>query len=227
METFTDYVQIPLSKLNTFDLSKCDEFIAVQNIKWVPIHIYKQVKMFSVLNTEQLCFQKTEETFINEIKEIYQLCENFNIYDYSIFNIHILQKYNYKCIHKPYITPQKEINYLKQLMNTEKTYDIGFCGALNDRRKFIIQQLKALGYNIYVCDYTFGHKRDGELIRCKIILNIHWQEYYNIFESIRCNRLLDAGMLIVSEKSLIETHNYENLIFADYNKLVETIIALL
>ena len=70
--------------------------------------------------------------------------------------------------------------------------------------------LTSKGYTINLIS-GYGEDRDEELGKCKIILNPHGQinenpnptpdECSNIFEHIRCDRLLEAGFTILSETS--------------------------
>jgi len=48
----------------------------------------------------------------------------------------------------------------------------------------------------------WGQERDDLIRRCKIILNVHHFECFTIFEHIRCDRLIFANKIIISENSL-------------------------
>jgi hypothetical protein len=98
-----------------------------------------------------------------------------------------------------------------------KEYDFGVitgCGSLNNsiellplKRRKVVEYLISNGFTVnIICGYK--EARDTELAKCKIILNIHGQmkindvwNYGNIFEHLRCDRLLNAGFTILSEDS--------------------------
>ena len=63
----------------------------------------------------------------------------------------------------------------------------------NDLQKTKWKCLNILGW---------GAERDNLIKRCKVIINIHHFECFNIFEHIRCDRLIFAKKIIVSDNSL-------------------------
>jgi hypothetical protein len=163
-------------------------------------------------------------------------------FDYSKTNQIILQNNginNVKILE--YIPYEKETKYLQHLLvTTNKVYDFGiiefdrpienFCW----RRKHCINTLFANGFKILIIS-GWKDARDSQLAKCKYILNIHGQNVdyewpkeehtTQIFEHIRCNRLLEAGFNILSESSLNLEPNfikkYPNLLFMDYNEILK------
>jgi hypothetical protein len=75
----------------------------------------------------------------------------------------------------------------------------------------------------------FDEERDELLKQCKIILNIHHFECFNIFEHIRCDRLIFADKIIISDKSLFmeDLDVYNFVIWEDYDNIVNKTIDLL
>lgn len=59
----------------------------------------------------------------------------------------------------------------------------------------------------------WGEEHDKIIKECKIIINIHHFDCFNIFEHIRCDRLIFSNKIIISDKS----YKQENL---DINKYV-------
>ena len=143
----------------------------------------------------------------------------------------------------PYKTSEKELAFLSNAHKTsEKTYDFGFLYNWKEkkgtqdlpitppRRNKILEWLQNRGYTINIIA-GFDEKRDIELAKCKTILNIHGQinenpgpsanECSNIFEHIRCDRLLEAGFQILSETSYQLDpefiQKYPNLKIINYN----------
>jgi hypothetical protein len=212
---------------------------------------------FSILQTEPLNLPWR----LNSILEIHKNFPQLKIYDYSKSNIKILNQYditNFEYL--AYNIHSDERNKLISFMNENKNnqiYDFGLIynwkslplekqHIINPpRRRNIVDFLKKNGLNVNIVA-GYDDDRDIELSKCKFILNIHGQindnptpspdECSNIFEHIRCDRLLESGYNILSETSYelddqyIKKHN-KNLTIINYddffdidiiNKLVET-----
>lgn len=144
------------------------------------------------------------------------------IYDYSRSNIRILNKNGFtNCIYLPYKCSPDELIFLIKSNIKNKEYDFGYIYdwvSVNPtkkeisigppRRNKVIEFLINNGFTVNLIA-GYGEDRDSELGKCKIILNIHGQinenptpspdECSNIFEHIRCDRLLKAGYTILSE----------------------------
>uniref|UniRef100_A0A6C0EZF5 Glycosyltransferase 2-like domain-containing protein n=1 Tax=viral metagenome TaxID=1070528 RepID=A0A6C0EZF5_9ZZZZ len=150
--------------------------------------------------------------------------KKYSIYDYSKSNIKILNDNGItKCKHLPYKCTPSELNLLRKCNSSVKEYDFGFIydwkmhnNGLKSlpirppRRNKIMEFLINNGFTVNLIA-GYGEDRDTELGKCKIILNPHGQinenptpspsECSNIFEHIRCDRLLEAGFTIMSETS--------------------------
>ena len=172
------------------------------------------------------------ENRIKQIKNMYSLY-NINVYDYSLSNIEILRENGITNIgYLPYFNTDNETKYLTNLYkNTEKLYDFGIltgCGAPNNlinelgpKRRKLVEYLLTLGFKVNIIK-AWGQERDKELAKCDIILNIHGQLLENncwfdsnIFEHLRCDRLLNSGFKILSEKS----YNLDNEFISQYTNL--------
>jgi hypothetical protein len=221
MKTFEGYIPISYIDLYKYNLSDCDELIAVQRPNWLPQEIIL-CKKYSILNTEQLCDEKVQERIKKEISLAENIFKrNVDIYDYSLKNCEILNGLGYNTIYHPYKSCLDERNYLTELnKKTEKKYDVCFIGCLNDRRKKIINGLIDKGINIISLDSTYGTERDKILAMSKYILNIHYEAHFIIFETIRCNRLLEADFKIISEDS-IDVPESTNLFLTNYDNLID------
>jgi len=225
MNTFDTHIPVLKSQIDNYDLNNCDELIAVQKGTWLPDIVFKSNCKVFIANTEQLCDEKVQERVKSELLEVENKCGyKIKVYDYSIENCKILNNMGFETIYYPYISRNSEIEYLSTLLNSEKIYDIGFVGCINERRKTILDKLSSNGVKVGVIE-LFGNERDIELSRCKYILNIHWADHFNIFESIRCNRWLQAGFKVISEDSIDVAMN-SNLYIFRYNELVDNILVL-
>jgi beta-1,4-mannosyl-glycoprotein beta-1,4-N-acetylglucosaminyltransferase len=170
-------------------------------------HLMNKNVEISLLNTEPLTISKRLNDLITNLKN----CPypNPKIYDYSKSNLEILKNSGFHYTeHLPYIITEKENNNLLSLsLNTPKIYDFGLISIDNPcsckRRQDIVDFLYENGYNVKIIS-GFKNIRDEQLAECKIILNIHGKyedEPSNIFEHIRCDRLLNAGYKILSEEN--------------------------
>jgi len=198
---------------------------------------------FSILQTEPLNLPWR----LKSILEIHKKFPQLKIYDYSKSNIKILNKYNItNCEYLAYNIKSDERNKLISFMNENKNnqiYDFGLIynwkslplekqHIINPpRRRNIVDFLKKNGLNVNIVA-GYDDDRDIELSKCKFILNIHGQindnptpspnECSNIFEHIRCDRLLESGYNILSETSYelddeyIKKHN-KNLTIINYD----------
>lgn len=219
MNTFDGFVPITQHELSSIDFDKNNEIYVVQRGTWLPDFVFKPTTKISLVNTEQLCDVNVEKRVYGEINELEKRCGyKVTVYDYSQTNCDILIKGGFMAVHRPYLSLPQEHEYLKSLKKEKPIFDIGFVGAHNKRRLFILNELKSKGINVLLVD-KFGKERDEQLAQCKFILNIHWEDHFTIFESIRCNRWLQAGFSVITEESvdkfdspLLLTYSYDSLV---------------
>ena len=180
---------------------------------------------FSYLNTEPLnldCRLQSVKTILNNYPKM-------KYYDYSKSNLKILQEESIDIknkIYLPYKCSRDELKTLIELNeNTKKEYDFGIIkasgGYVNDRRQIVVDYLKQQKFTVNIIG-GWGNDRDIELSKCRAILNIHgfYRVPSNIFEHIRCDRLLEAGFTVLSESSYKLDDDfimkYPNLKIIDY-----------
>jgi beta-1,4-mannosyl-glycoprotein beta-1,4-N-acetylglucosaminyltransferase len=170
---------------------------------------------------------------LNNIKSCADLYTGIKIYDYSLSNIKILNENGYfNTEHLKYKIYDEENMFLKTLNDsTPKTYDFGIISVENPivvkRRGEVVNFLLKHNYSVNIIS-GWKEFRDRELAKCSIILNIHGSnngEESNIFEHIRCDRLLEAGFKILSEESLFLDskfiEKYPNLTLKPYTNFFE------
>jgi hypothetical protein len=222
MKTFYEYIPIILDELTSDIIISAEEIIILQSSLFIPDNILKNINKISILNTEQLCKETVLKKFlymINNLKNITK--KEIFIYDYSNINKELLQNEGYNVSVRYPKSSKDDIMFLKNLIkNNEKIYDVGFIGCVNDRRKKILNDLTNSDIKVKIISDNYGYERDLIISQCKIIVNIHYEHYFNIFESIRCNRLLEAEMIVISENSLDIPLGYKNLYLVEYNNLV-------
>tara|TARA_Y100000389_G_scaffold204971_1_gene261435 strand:- start:1996 stop:2733 length:738 start_codon:yes stop_codon:yes gene_type:complete len=175
---------------------------------WIDISNFK-AKNVIFLNVEHLTEQHRMNQAVNIIRN------GVSFADFSLVNIKILKMYaaeNNICIknisfyHLPY-----QFNLNEQVRLSKETndfeYDVGIINAIpkidgnienirttlwNKLIKTDIKVKNIIGWN---------QERDDQINKCKIILNIHNFECFFIFEHVRCDRLIFANKLIVSQLS--------------------------
>ena len=163
---------------------------------------------FSFLNTEPLNIPIR----LNHVTNILNTYHNWDYYDYSKSNLKILMETGIDIQEKgylPYKCSENELNSLISLnKNNKKEIDFGILktsgGVMTERREKIVNFLKKHNFTVNIIG-GWADDRDTELAKCKIILNIHGNlgtTISNIFEHIRCDRLLEAGFNILSEESV-------------------------
>jgi glycosyltransferase involved in cell wall biosynthesis len=198
------------------------------------------------MNSSNSCwFFNTEplniKMFLNSCLVLNEKFPNIPFFDYSKTNQIILQNNGLKNVKiLEYIPYEKETKYLQHLLvTTNKEYDFGMIGDTDItnlcwRRQHCINSLLANGFKILMIN-GWKDVRDTQLAKCKCILNIHGQALNyewpkeehttQIFEHIRCNRLLEAGFNILSETSFNLDNDfikkYPNLLIMDYIEILK------
>ena len=171
------------------------------------------------LNTEQATrvnvkyFVLNNLSILNKFKEKYNDNVNVGIIDYSNQNIKLLQDMNFldmnfldsREMHEihyiPYQFNENENNKLKQFLKSSKKIDIAYCGTDSKYRYDILNKIEKKYMGINICS-GFSDDRDSKIAESKVLINIHFEKSYNIYESIRCDRWIFAGHLVLSESTI-------------------------
>jgi hypothetical protein len=205
-------------------VASCDTFVnffrspkAPQAV--VPIYIYNlkdHLKPFIYFNSEQL----TRKYALHDVVKCIKHTHPIEVWDYSKVNVEILKQHG---IQATWVQIQSPESYLAKLRSwrTEILYDIGFCGSIGPRRQTILDGLKETGLRVLILNTVGGDARDQQLAKCKVILNIHYAEDYQLFELARCEPWLAIGVPVISENSL---DNDSRCINVDYADLVKTVV---
>jgi len=218
LNLFDDVIPIQEFSIAKFKSTDC---IYVITQMWLELTQKDQHIVDEMLSTNRVVYLNVE--MLSEsirMEHILELIKKgIQIADYSIVNILFLKEYAKE--HNIPIT--KEVIYLPyqynlrdqiQLQNIDDKYDydIGIINALpkqddsvnkvntyrrtkmwNDLQKTNWKCINILGW---------GKERDELIKRCKVIINVHHFEAFNIFEHIRCDRMIWAKKIIVSDNSL-------------------------
>jgi len=183
----------------------------------------------SLLNTEPLNLEHRLNNIISYLTKY----PGIKLYDYSKSNITILRNNGYtNTEHLNYKIYEEETNLLKKLNEcTPKVYDFGIIlredPTTINRRRNIVNFLINHNYSIKIIQ-GWKNIRDEQIASCRVLLNIHGSNNFedsNIFEHIRCDRLLAAGYNILSESSLFLDENFinqnkNNLKIVEYNEFL-------
>ena len=218
LNLFDDVIPIQEFSIRKF---KSTDYIYVITQMWLNLNEKDQHIVDEMLSTNRVVYLNVE--MLSEsirMEHILELIKKgIQIADYSIVNIIFLKEYAKE--HNIPIT--KEVIYLPyqynlrdqvQLQNIDDKYDydIGIINALpkqddsvnkvntyrrtkmwNDLQKTEWKCINIMGW---------GKERDELIKRCKVIINVHHFEAFNIFEHIRCDRMIWAKKIIVSDNSL-------------------------
>ena len=165
---------------------------------------------------------------LNTLKEYILKYSNIKLYDYSLSNIEILNYNGYTNVEQlSYNIYEEENNYLRNINNsTQKKYDFGiilldYQNSLK-RRKDVVEFLIKHNFSVKIIS-GWKNNRDENIAKCRILLNIHGS-FNNIttqiFEHLRCDRLLASGFNILSEScynlSVEFIQKYPNLKLINY-----------
>ncbi len=205
-----DYIKIDNSNNNLEEIKKYNPnritfILGVYNNTSIVDYAIKNNIEISMLNTEPLTLTSRLNEFRETVGHLSLITTKFKVYDYSKSNIKILNNAGIENTeHLPYQIYEEENKLLTKLYKeTPKKYDFGFIGGLVERRKEIVEYIKNnTPYTVNIIE-GWKEERDKKMAECRIILNIHgwYNEPTNIFEHIRCDRLLEAGFKILSEES--------------------------
>lgn len=201
-------------------------YVFLNNIpqRFVKLYISNRHRFIYFINTEQST-RPIWSMMINQYAKMHLKWCDYDQYQYQVTQKTYLSPTHYL----PYQINFNEIKHLYQLQQTPKKYDVAFC-AVNQspKRLNIYNQLQQLGYSLVdVMDWR--ESRDKVIAESRILINIHYDDTYNIFEHLRCDRWILSGMLVISESSLSDNllDCKSLLISVPYDQLVTTISKVL
>jgi hypothetical protein len=190
----------------------------------LPIQFHYEMVNHPVIfyNTEQLT---RADMLTNVMKTVTNPLVK-EIWDYSAENCRILASKGIVAKHVPLVSPAAYVQQIKDLRK-DLIYDVGFCGGIHGtttcRRQVILNKLRDAGISVHFVN-KFGLERDKELAKCRIILNVHYAEDFKIFEQVRCDVWLRAGVPVISETSLDDDPRCINV---SYDSIVDTTVTML
>lgn len=194
------YNNIKLANYNKILLQNPTHFYFIYCLHLLPDIENLPNQRYIIYQLEQHTNNKINHHY-NKIQNILpNVYENaFKIFDYSLENINVLHKYigvKPNILKVPFSLKN---NSIEKYQNTKKEYDIVFIGAINTRRKTILNYLQKY-FSIGISSkFILGQELIDFVCKGRILLNIH---YYDnaILERVRLNEIIPIGIPIVSEK---------------------------
>ena len=145
------------------------------------------------------------------------------VWDYSERNIDRIRALtgNSRLVHVP-------VGYVPQLTripaHARPDIDVLFYGALNERRRRVLDALRDAGLETRAVFGVYGAERDELIARAKVVLNLHYHQQAPVFEIVRVSYLLANRKPVVAEcedASEVEADLRDAMRLAPYHGLVD------
>jgi hypothetical protein len=150
-----------------------------------------------------------------------ELFRRHELWDYSVRNA---TQYGLLGLATPRVVP---IGYVAELVRiprvAEEDIDVLFYGSMNERRRTVIEELRARGLRVEAAFGVYGEVRDRLIARSKLVLNVHYYEA-KVFEIVRISYLLANRRCVVSERGADPCEEQEfgdGVAFANYRDLAD------
>jgi hypothetical protein len=144
------------------------------------------------VNTEQLSAAKNLAEFHRFTRR-----PDIDTFDYSKANIRLSGSPRH--FYFPLLENATETEQLLTILrSTPKTHDVAVLGTPTARRLGILQELQSSGVDV-VFIQGFLESRDRRIAECRVLLNLHAMPDFTLYEPLRCDRWVHAGMVVVTE----------------------------
>jgi hypothetical protein len=157
-----------------------------------------------LMNPEQLSSRRQSDRLVR------LMLAGWRVFDYSSANVRVLSDrfQGVLALARPVLTVPvqftAEQEHLAELLRTTpKEYDVAFVGSLIHRRVEVLNALGNAGLRVLVAN-GFRDDRDKKIASARVLVNVHAEDAYQIFEHIRCDRWILAGHVVVSEPSAMQ-----------------------
>ncbi len=120
------------------------------------------------------------------------------VWDYGAENVRRLQALGAARVRHVPLGYVPQLTRIPVLPPEEQDIDVLFYGAINERRKAVLEGLIARGLRIEFLAGVYREARDRYIARAKVVLNLH---YYpaSVFETVRVSYLLANEKAVVAE----------------------------
>lgn len=203
-------------------LSPNDRYIFLNYItpRFINLFINDKHQHIYLINTEQ----STRPLWTLILTHYIEM--GIKIYDYDQYQAKTMFHSKYL----PYQISSEEINYLNDLIiNTPKCYHVAFCSVNKSKKRLgMYKQLENIGLKVIDVN-GWDKRRDMSIASAKILINIHYDKEYQIFEHMRCDRWILSGMLVISEESVSDDilDCKDLMISAKYETMVEKVLNII
>jgi hypothetical protein len=153
------------------------------------------------------------------------LADACQVWDYSRHNVTVLAGCG---IAAQYVPPgyHENLERISPRPENDKDIDVLFYGALNERRKRVLQALARNDVTVKTLFGVYGQQRDACIARARVVLNIHYYDT-RIFEAVRMSYLFNNGCCLVSEESASDPYPKLDMPHTPYEALVDRCLYLL
>lgn len=147
------------------------------------------------VNTEQLTAPRNMAEFQHFTRRA-----DIHTFDYSKANIRMSGQSRHFFF--PLLENAAETERLRAMILSSKvTHDVAVVGTPTTRRFGVLEELYKAGLDV-VFIQGFGESRDRRIAECKVLLNLHAFAEFVLYEPLRCDRWVHAGMTVVTEPCL-------------------------
>jgi len=174
-----------------------------------------------IYNSEQI---DDKSTWING--PYMELLRRNPVWDYSEANVDRLRQRGVENIR------HVSIGYVPQLtripMVARQDIDVLFYGAINERRKNILEGLIERGLRIEFLAGVYREERDQYIARAKVVLNMHYYDA-SVFEIVRVSYLLANEKAVVAEcgeTTILDSGIRDAVCAVPYANLVDACVEL-
>jgi hypothetical protein len=118
---------------------------------------------------------------------------------------------------------------LTRIVPAPEDIDVLFYGIYSERRRAVLDALRARGLRVEWLLGLYGGARDAVIARSKVVINMHLHEA-QVFEIVRVSYLLANRRAVVSERGAHPTEEADlesGIAFAAYHELVDRCVQLL
>jgi hypothetical protein len=196
--------------------------------RFLNLYIAGKHRQLYLINTEQSTRPLWSLIINHYIKMGINICD-YDLYQTDLTR-RVLKSQVNSVYYLPYQITKEETTYLTSLVRkSRKSYQVAFCST-NQSKKRVTLYNQLISRGITVMDVQgWGQSRDESIAKSQILINVHFDSDYQIFEHMRCDRWILSGLLVVSEESRSDTQLdcKDLLIIEAYDRMVEKIVEVL
>jgi hypothetical protein len=161
-------------------------------------------KQIILVNVDQLSQKNGYGDRVNHIKQC--IAKKIRVLTHGVS--YRSESITTKMPHFPTVIDEVESAELKKMIESKPfEYDFVVCGGQTPHRVSRIKRLEEQGLKILFLNNDWGVARDRKIASAKILINLHAFDDYHTYESVRCDRWLGAGKLILSEPCCPESYH--------------------